>query len=751
MDLTQHLTNAHLLPQFIVSKITKDDKGHIIKVPCTPRGITSDHKNTKNWLPLEVAQVAIGALGPEHKLGFSITPESHLFFIDIDKALVDGDWSQLAKDICAAFAGCYIEVSQSGAGIHIMGRYTGPLRPHRNKNTTLGIELYTADRFVMFGLIHPQGDWSKDATEELNVLIERYFEKDTVTPNAVAQLEEFIAPLSDAEVLSNAKAYKSAQTIFGGAPSFSDLYEAREVVLARAYPSASEGKLYDASAADMALANMLAVHTECNKEQMLRLMWSSSLVRDKWRKHRTYLQDTVANAISSRLAILSQTQQTQFNESKEESQDIVVNIPQEYENCWYVVSEREVYTLQFGLLNQDAFNVCFGNKHLKDPPYKTFRTFAAISNRLVDTLGFRPDLPHGAITEREGVKAINTYKPLDIKKREGDMTPFFRFFNAMIPDLRDQKILLSYAATMAQKPGIKSQWCVVLQGVQGCGKSLFADFVAYACGEKYTHRAKGDEFENRFNSQWFGKTLILIEDPRLRETKLEETLKPLITSKLLAFEGKGRNVHMNDFPANFILTLNDFDLIQKRKETRRLAVFMSALQTPEDLVNVGMTNAEFRKIIDWKEKEGNEIFAQFIHNYEIQPEFDFSGRCVTAPETSSTEAVLKESMSEIEVALLEEIEQGRIGFKNGWISSTVLTDFLLNQRLSHLMPKNKRGRILESIGYVYHPQLHEGRAIRNLMPDNKRPALFIRKGHPALKITNRELIMQEYEKDQKRT
>jgi hypothetical protein len=733
-----------VFPQFIVSKIVIDDNGHVNKIPCNPQGITSDHKNPANWLTLEQVTEAVTRLGSSYRVGYSITRETKLFFIDIDKALVNGTWSPLSTDLCNAFPGCYVEVSYSGTGLHIMGRYKGEL-VHKNKNSALGIELYTHDRFVMFGGHHPRGDWNQDATLSINMIVSQYFDKDSSVVTKPAPIEE-LDVLTDEEVIARCRNNSKPRKVFGGGAGFDDLYEAREDVLINAYPTQSEGKLYNASGADMAIANMLAAHTK-NEDQIIRIMRGSKLVRDKWDNNRTYLSDTVIRAISDRKAI--QTTPNQFTKSGSLSQTIDGEMPKEFDGCFYVVSEREIYTTSYGLVNQEGFNVCYGGPYLKEQPYKTFKGHAKGSGRIVGRLGFRPDLPHGAITEREGITAINMYKPLNIKMREGDMTPFWRFFKAMIPNKIDQYILMSYVCTLVQKPGVKSQWCPVLQGVQGCGKSLFADFIAYACGETYTHRAKGDEFENKFNAQWFGKTLILVEDVDLKEKKLEVVLKPLITSKLLAFEGKGKNVQMNDFPANFILTLNDFDLLQKKADSRRLAVFMSALQTPEDLINAGLTPAEYRRIVDWRDNGGYEIVAHYLHNTPPHPDYDFSKNCVTAPKTSTTDEAIEASRPNIELMILEEIELGRVGFRGGWISSTALNDFIFAQRVRHLMPDNRRGGILKDLGYIRHPGLRDGQAVREVMPDNKRSRLYVRHDHPSLELDDRELIVRAYEEAQK--
>lgn len=746
MQVTKHFSHADKCPQFIVSKIVIENNGEVKKYPCNPYGAISSHKDPANWMKLEDAVQRVKELGEGYYLGFSITAQSGKALIDIDHAYDGSSWSTLAQRIFSEFKGAYVEVSQSGTGLHIIG-HVDELLEHRNKNKEFNIELYTHDRFVLLTGTNAIGDWGYNITQPLKNLVEFAFQpKSEEKEDDLLPIESDIE-IADEEIIRRARNAPNARKAFGGGADFSDLYDGNEEVLIRSYPTKSEGKLYDRSGADQALANYLAFQG-ANEDQIIRIMYTSALAREKWDQHKTYLRVTATNAITRRQS-MQVTKHGNNNDSKDVCQEILSDMPTEFEGCYYVISEREIYIPAYGLVSQEGFNLCFGAPHLKDPPYKTFKNNARASQRIVDLLGFRPDLPPGAIVEREGMKSLNTYKPIKIKMQSGDMSPFFKFFNVLFPDERDRRILLSYAAVLAQKPGVKSQWAPVLQGVQGCGKSLFADFVAYACGEVYTHRAKGDEFENRFNSQWFGKTLILIEDPNLKNDKLEEILKSLITSRTLCFEGKGKNARMGDFPANFILTVNDFELVHKRKDTRRIAAFMSPLQTPEDKLKAGLTDEIFSGIAKWRDRIGYEIFAHYIHNYVPDPEFDFSGVCVTAPNTSSTEQAIESSRSDIELIILEEIERGRVGFKNGWISSIALTDLVTSRSIRALLPDRKRGEILKHLGYILHPALKEGRAIRPLEPGNGRPALYVHKNNKSISVTDREKIMQMYESDQK--
>ena len=75
------------------------------------------------------------------------------FFADLDGQLQpDGTWSPLALAVIARFPGCFVEVSQSNTGMHIVGMCSKPLthrtRPHIKPAPAL--ELYTKERFIAF-------------------------------------------------------------------------------------------------------------------------------------------------------------------------------------------------------------------------------------------------------------------------------------------------------------------------------------------------------------------------------------------------------------------------------------------------------------------------------------------------------------------------------------------------------------------------------------------------------------------------
>jgi hypothetical protein len=725
--------------------------GILKKHPCDFRGIKSSHKNPANWMTLEKAQNRISTLGSAFRLGFSITLPTKLFFIDLDHCIINGIWSDLAIEMFNLFPNCFVEISQSGTGIHIMGRYTGDVPPHINKPSGVALELYTTDRFVMFGGINPIGDWNIDATESFHSVVIKYCSKEAIEHIATPTEADDAPKYTDEQVLTRALAFKSksSKAIFGDRATFAELYYENEEVLSRSYPPIGAGEPYDRSSADLAIANMLAHHTEGNKEQIIKLMMGSKLKRDKWEVG-TYLSDTVDKAISDR-QVLQSSKQGQSNKLHDESQPLVEGLPDEYQGCYWVYDLDKVYSIPHSrALSEKGFNVAYNDLSKTKAPIASFIKAARSAGHTVDSLGFRPNLPHGEIIERDGDTFINSYRPVKINMKPGNIEPFLNLLRINYPVERDQRIILSYMAALVQNPGVKAMWCPVLQGNQGCGKSFLMDFAAHAVGEKYTYRARGSDFESQFNGNFFAKLVLLIEDPILKTGKLEERLKQLVTQKLLAFESKRVDAKMGDHYANLIVTLNDFDNFKKQEGSRRYAVLKSAIQSDEDQEKAGLNDAYFFGLANWRDTEGYQTVSYYLHNHIPDPEFDFSKSCCTAPHTSTTEEAIEDCKSPAELLIQEAIDSERIGFRAGIISGTQLSNLFNEQgRRGIVLHNNQRSRVLRSLGYILHPMLVKGRASRKLSHDGNQPALYVKIDHPTINISDKETIMRAYEDAQK--
>lgn len=110
----------------------------VTKRPVTVDGRAGSSTNSNTWSDYASAKASRIGDGVGFALGDGIG------CIDLDDAIVDGrvaDWAQEILDECPA---TFIEISQSGNGLHIFGLI--PEQPGRN--TGRGVEVYSAGRFI---------------------------------------------------------------------------------------------------------------------------------------------------------------------------------------------------------------------------------------------------------------------------------------------------------------------------------------------------------------------------------------------------------------------------------------------------------------------------------------------------------------------------------------------------------------------------------------------------------------------------
>jgi hypothetical protein len=276
------------------------------KIPKDPR--TGENLNTNEpemWTCSYGEAVAAFEEGYCDGIGFLLTRADDFHVTDIDDAWdhEKGNWKPEALKILKE-QDTYAEESQSGEGIHAIGRGNKP-NGHRKKFVLHGQSVESYD-----------GSWHSNRKEECPRFITfteralpgydrpirgvQYWVNENVpmkvsvkkNPNhnlrPTGDFGEKIPDKTVIRILEGAKRGRRFKKLFheGDSP----LWDSESTP----YPSQSE--------ADMDLAGMLAWATGRNKEQMDRLFRSSALMRDKWDEARgsvTYGEQTLDLAIDN--------------------------------------------------------------------------------------------------------------------------------------------------------------------------------------------------------------------------------------------------------------------------------------------------------------------------------------------------------------------------------------------------------------------------------------------------------------------
>lgn len=284
---------TNFIPLFLITrriwalwKLEPGSNGRMSKVPYSANyNGRASSTNPRSWADYEAAVASLNK-GTYDGLSIVIPEEEPLIFIDLDHCISeDGSLSEVAQDVVSRFPASYMEVSQSGSGIHILT--LGEI-PKSFKNSELGVEVYNRARFCALTGNAIQPLEPSNEQEALDYICEKYGPRKN--PREVRALKTSV-PLEPMELeplneMDEDIIRRASRSRYGG-KRFSDLYAGR---WKDHYGSQSE--------ADLSLCNILAFW--CNREPraMNRIFSSSKLFRDKWLRE-DYRTNTINTAIRS--------------------------------------------------------------------------------------------------------------------------------------------------------------------------------------------------------------------------------------------------------------------------------------------------------------------------------------------------------------------------------------------------------------------------------------------------------------------
>lgn len=378
-----------------------------------------------------------------------------------------------------------------------------------------------------------------------------------------------------------------------------------------------------------------------------------------------------------------------------------------FHNCYWIGRMGQILTPQGRFMNSTQFNGEYGGHAFvitpdgktTDEPWK-----AALRSQLwtvpkIDHIRFMPDQPTFAIIEDQmGRKGVNTYIPIRIRSAPGDVTPWLRHMEFMLPVESDRRIFFEYLAHNVKFPGYKIPWAPLLQSTEGVGKGFIQETIENIIGEMYLYSPKAEELVksgSTFNAWMRGKLMIVVNEIKVDERReLIEILKPMITDRRVEIQSKGVDQEMEDNPANWLFFSNYKDAIPVNQNGRRYSVFYSAIQSKADLVARGMDDRYFSGLFLWLRNGGHQHVAHWLLNYPIE-----RGEIpMKAPETSSHGEAVRVSRGPIEVAIVHAIEDGATGFRGGYVSILAVMNRL--RQIGGRMPAVRTVQtILEQMGF----------------------------------------------------
>jgi hypothetical protein len=277
--------------------------------------------------------------------------------------------------------------------------------------------------------------------------------------------------------------------------------------------------------------------------------------------------------------------------------------------------------------------------------------------RLVDLLTYRPG--EGLFLTEEGKPAFNVWRPSDLAPESGDVTPWLRIVERIIPDKAVSDACLDWMAFNLQHPGEKLNWHLLLGGMGGIGKD--AIFVPLCLGlGASNHTVLRASDVNSAWSDFMEKKLLLVEELKTFEgLKLANQLKSFEAAPPYYVRINKKNVPQYDVPnlASFVYFTNYRDAIPLDDDERRHLIYWSPYRKPaEGTPERAAEDLEFKDYFVWLAAKG----AAHVVHWLLQRDLSAFKPGGHAMFTQSKAEMIREGKSEVERWVIEAVEDEKL-------------------------------------------------------------------------------------------
>lgn len=410
---------------------------------------------------------------------------------------------------------------------------------------------------------------------------------------------EWRGPTDDDELIRRALASKSAAAAFGGRASFADLWNNNGAALMHAYPA--EGRMYDASSADAALAQHLAFWTGLNCERILSLMERSGLVRDKWDRE-DYLRRTILGAVARQEEVFideAARRREQIDEAMQigEGSDLIrlagtIPIDEMLARFVFIQDGQQVVDLQqpqyvAALADWKAtFKASMTTIEVKGqfnfdgtPKVKTYETAALWEKNPKRQIAHAVTFKGGGkrvTRDPKGREALNTWSPVDRSVQPGDASPFLEHVGYLFGE--DAPRFLDWLAHIEQRPGeLPHHGWVHISDTHGTGRNWLAGVVARLWpGYAAINFDLSGMLRTGFNDRLSSKLIAVVDEIREggNDAKWDnaETMKRVITEEYRTINPKFGRIREEFNACRWLVFSNHISALTLDEHDRRFNV-----------------------------------------------------------------------------------------------------------------------------------------------------------------------------------
>lgn len=313
---------------------------------------------------------------------------------------------------------------------------------------------------------------------------------------------------------------------------------------------------------------------------------------------------------------------------------------------------------------------------------------------------YDPSSPNDLWVINQGKAFVNTYRrchpyPNAAQADEAGAI-FMEHMERLIAEEEYRLILVDWMAYMVQVPGDKIQWAPLIQGAEGCGKSILGDTMSAVLGKPHVKSIGVQQIHSGFSEWATGAQLVIIEEVKVegvRSTELMNVLKPLISNDTIGVSQKFKDARLGlPNKTNYLLLTNHKDALPITPEDRRYCPVQSAIQTAQE-VRALQQSGHFERYVEMVQNQAGGL-RHWFENYTIRPNFNPKG---SAPVTIYRKELVDDSASPAMAAVRRLISEGDHPLiQADLLSSKVMMELLEMERLKHITAQGLAGILRDS-------------------------------------------------------
>lgn len=375
--------------------------------------------------------------------------------------------------------------------------------------------------------------------------------------------------------------------------------------------------------------------------------------------------------------------------------------------CYLQHSEQFFNTETKQTLSHIAFDATFGRCVPPDSPYTV--TNFALDIVKIPIFSKAVYLPSEDETFRfNGMLCVNTYSTVNVPEVPDPLTKadreaierVTRHFFHLFPDERDASIFMSWCAYVAREKK-RPNWAMVLQGVEGDGKSFFGRMLANVLGADNVRTMNAQTLEGTFNAWAQGQLVTFIEELRLHGHNRHDVLnriKPLISNDTIEIHPKGIDPYIAPNTTAYLASTNFLNALPLDNNDRRYFILISQWQDADKL----------KKFIENNPTYYNDLFAaiddhpgairHWLETYELHPEFNPHSR---APFSKGRQEMVALNKSEIVTEIEEIVAEGKHHDVCGDLLITSSLNAVLSEDGGELVSGQTMKTSLTTLGFRY--------------------------------------------------